>query len=115
MSPLRSATGMKSSGGIQPEHVVRPAGERLDAGVAARDQVADGLVVDPDVAAVDRRPQLVLQVEALADPGAEHLVVQLDPAAALLLGAVHGGIGAAQHALGVEACRGRRPPRRCWR
>ena len=35
--------------------------------------------------------------------GRQHLVVELDPAPALLLGPVHGGVGAASEALGVVA------------
>ena len=74
----------------------RPAGQRLQAAEAARIQVHDRLVEDPQLPLLDREPELGLQVH-LADHLRAHLLVEDRRASrALALGVVHRDVGVAQ-------------------
>ncbi len=63
ISPVSSASGMNSAGDTAPSARVRPAGERLDAGDAAGLQVDLRLVVERERHRLERRAQLLLELE----------------------------------------------------
>ncbi len=86
---------------------VAPAGQRLEAVQAAVGRVRDRLVGDAEADAVDRRlvepaPQARLDVQARQCSLVQRRVEHRVPAAALVLGAVHRGVGVADDRL----CRG---------
>ena len=66
-----------------------------------RSQLDDRLVDDPQLAVLDPAPQLVLRAQPEQHALAQHVVEQLEAAAAALLGAVHRRVGVAQQVGGV--------------
>ena len=100
--PVSSAIGMNSSGGDQAALGVLPAHERLGGHRPAGGEVDHRLVVDLELAAVERAAQLGLGAHAGHHAGAHRLVEQLVAAAAALLGAVHRRVGVAEQRL--RAC-----------
>ena len=82
---------------------VAPAHERLDPDDPALVEVDERLVVELELVALERVAEVVLELEALghapADGGVEELVAR----AAVVLGALHRGVGVAHERLGVVA------------
>jgi hypothetical protein len=65
MSPVSSAIGMNCIGATVPKVRVLPAQERFHAGDAAADNVALGLIVQPELLALERVPQTRFQRQPL--------------------------------------------------
>jgi hypothetical protein len=87
----------QSSGGVVP------ANERLDPGhLAGLVEDEARLVVDAELASLDRLADGRLEVDPLDRPASGVLVEQLVARAALLLGAIHGGVGLAENRLGRD-------------
>ena len=85
----------------QPSVGVVPADEGLDREHLARRHLDLGLVVDDQLAVVERLAQLDLVLELPAHLGPQRLVEDLDAIATELLGRVHGRVGVAQQVVGV--------------
>jgi hypothetical protein len=81
---------------------VLPAHQRLRAHELAGRQVDRRLVVEPQLAALERRLQLLLDRERLHGPVAHRGVEQLGPSAAALLRAVHRGVSVLEEALALD-------------
>jgi hypothetical protein len=73
-----------------------PAHERLDAGDAATVELDDRLVVDLELAGLDRRRQVGTELEAVDRAAMELLLEDADRTDAALLRAVHRDVGVAQ-------------------
>jgi hypothetical protein len=85
----------------QPAGRVLPADQRLEADHPVAGQLDGRLVVQLELAALQRQPQVGLELEPLDQPG-EHLrVVAGVAAAAGRLGLVHGQVGVAHQLLGL--------------
>ena len=97
---------------------VLPAHQRLEAADLAGAKVDHRLVVERQLVALERVPQLALDLEPAHRAG-PHLGVEEHAAgAAALLGPVHRRVGVADQQLGVGPALGRtgaRPRCRCWR
>src|SRR4051812_12289151 len=106
IAPVRSATGMNSSGATEPEPRVLPADERLDAVDAAAAEVDLGLVVDDDLVARDGVGQVLLERAQARDPAVLGRVEALGAVLAGVLGGVHRDVGAADDVAGGEPRRG---------
>ena len=101
MLPARSASGMKTSGGTDPEFRVLPSQQRLEPDDSSREQVDERLIVDVElgqVGADDRFPdeQMAHHLRPLVG------VKERDRRARLLvvLGAVHRGVGMGEQLTG---------------
>src|SRR5207302_2730627 len=73
-----------------------PAHERLHLDDATAVQIDDGLVMDSELASLERSPQVSLNFEALHGARVEALVVYLPASLAGRLGVVHGQVRVAQ-------------------
>ena len=109
--PVSSATGMNSAGGV-----IVPSGrfQRTSASkphALARLQLDDRLVVDAELLALERAPELRFEREPLDRRRMHRRIERLVLAAALRLGAVHRGVGVAQQVVGAAVLR--RCRRRC--
>ena len=102
ISPLCSAIGMNSAGGISPRIGMRPAAERLDADHRLAAVVDDRLIGDAQVVVLDRGAQVVFQELALEQVGVHRRVVDAGAVAALVLGAIERHVGVA-HDVGGAA------------
>ena len=109
-----SATGMKDSGATRPRLGVVPAQQRFHGDDRSVAQLDDRLVVELELLALDRAPQVVLDLHVLDHAGAHHLVEDLVATAAMLLGAVEGRIGVPDQRLAAPRCP-RRSRFRRWR
>ena len=103
MSPVSSAIGNELRRRQHALVRLRPAQQRLGSLDARRGQVDQRLVVQDELAALERAPQLGLRREAMADAlghlGIEELVV----GAPGFLGVIHRGVGVAHQRLGRVA------------
>ena len=77
-----------------------PAHERLDGHDLARVEVDERLVVELELVALERAPQVLLEREPLHHALAHAGVEQLEARAAAVLGAVHGDVGVAHDRFG---------------
>ena len=100
--PCRSPIGRKASGASRPCSRVLPAHERLDAVDRAALEVGLRLVVEDELAALDRAAQLAGELDVAARDLVVLVVEQLDAGAAVL-GAVHRDVGAPQQRRAVVA------------
>ena len=82
---------------------VAPAHERLDGDDAAQVEVDERLVEELELVALERVPQVLLELEALHHALAHVAVEELEARAAVVLGAVHGDVGVAHDRLGGVA------------
>src|SRR3954463_15982055 len=86
----------------EPAPWMRPAQERLESDDAAARELDDRLVVDDELVAFDRAPQVGLDLEPLDDRRMHaRLERRVGAALAGALGAVHGHVGVAQEVLRV--------------
>ena len=116
MRPVSSAMGMNSQRRDQPALGMAPAHQRLEPGAARPSaSVDDRLVVQDELAPLDRAAQLVLQRSSRHRVGVHRGVEDSWRAVPARLRAVHRRVGVAQHvfragvaAPGVARCR-------CWR
>ena len=83
-----------------------PAHQRLDAGHGAGAEGDDRLVVEHQLALLERAAQGALELEAMAHIGRHLRGVGLEAALAGALGGVHGGVGVAEHLAHALARRG---------
>ena len=93
----------------QTVHRMLPAHQGLTGLHRAVGQPHDRLVEDAQLALVQRALQLGLQGEVVQRDGLRSLVEDVDPRAALLLGAVHRGIGLVEQGGGVRTVADREP------
>ena len=95
ISPLRSATGMNSLGGISPRSgwVQRQSASTADHGLAVLGD--DGLVVQRQPIILDGLAQVGLQQLAAGEVGVHDRVVHAGAVAALVLGAIERHVGVA--------------------
>ncbi len=100
MSPLSSASGMKSAGRRRPELGMVPAHQRLEAVRRPGGQVDDGLVLEQEAPIGQGSLEGTAQVAAPVDRLGQASIEQLDPPVADGLGGVHRGVGIAQQLLG---------------
>ena len=114
ISPLLSASGMKSAGEIMPRSGWC---QRISASAADQRALPDvdlRLVVERELVAVERLAQHDLELHALEAGAAAHLGrVELELAAAVVLHPVQRHVGAAQEAVGGLAVVGEDRRRRC--
>src|SRR4029077_7945602 len=82
---------------------VLPAQERLRAAQGTGVEVDLGLIVKNEFCALERAPQLTLELEALGHPLRAVCGRDLDVVATGPLGAIHGGIRAGDQRLGLLA------------
>ena len=101
ISSLRSAIGMKSTGGHVAALRMIPAAQRLDAGHLLAARVHDRLIGDAQAVFGDRRAQVVLELLALAQVGVHVGIVDAGAAAAFVLGAIERDVGAAHDVGGI--------------
>jgi hypothetical protein len=80
-----------------------PAQQGFEAADAAARQVQLGLVVQQEFAALQRLAQLRLELDALGRVLVQRRGIELPGVAAIVLGAVHGGVGALEQLLGAGA------------
>ena len=113
--PVCSAISRNSVGPQEATRRVLPAQERLDADDRVAGELVDGLVVQDELAAFERAGQFGFELESPRRLRDEPVVEAVPVRAALLLGAVHRGIGVAQqrrrvrvlHRIAVERSRSR--------
>ena len=99
--PLCSASGMKTSGATRAALAVRPARERLDAAQPAVAHVHHRLVVQLDLVAVDRAPEVGGEREALDGAGQHRRLERAVAGLAASLRRAHGEVGRAHELVGV--------------
>ena len=103
MRPVSSAIGMNSAGDMRRWSDLRPAQQRFGAADPRRGEVDQRLVVQRELAVLERAPQVGLgrqaAAHALGHLRAEELVV----GAPRLLGVIHRGVGVAHQRLGGVA------------
>ena len=100
MSPVRSASGMNSSGGTRPWVGVLPAHQRLHPQDLAAVGVDLGLVVQDKLLLLDGPAQLAEQGQPTGAVLVQRGVEQHEPGVGLF-GRVHGDVGALQQLVGV--------------
>ena len=92
--PCCSATPQEAPGPEQALARVLPAHQRLDGDRAPRLDVDDRLVDEPQLVALERAAQAVLDLQPVAQPAAHRAVEDLERAAAAGLDALERGVGA---------------------
>ena len=105
--PVSSAIGMKSAGETRPRVGMVPADQRLERADAVVLEVEQRLVIELELAALDREAQVGFELAALPAPAVEALLEESVGAAPGFLGAVEREVGVAQQVVGVAAVRGR--------
>ena len=103
MSPVSSATGMKSAGEICPRVGWFQRIKRLERANAIVLEVEQGLIVELELVALDCRAQVGLELAALLRALVQALLEESVGAAARFLGAIKREVGVAQHCLAVAA------------
>ena len=95
--PVSSASGMKAMRRDETADRVLPAHERLEADDPVRGQVDQRLVVDPQLAALDRPPEVVLHVDPVHRLVGHRGLEDGVPAGRVGLGPDHRDLGLAEH------------------
>ena len=103
ISPLSSASGMNSIGGIGAALGVVPAHERLRPGDRTGVELDDRLVRDVELAALEGAAEVGLQLHPGDGRAVELRLVDDVAVAAAGLGRVHRDVGAAQQLVGIAA------------
>ena len=101
ISPVSSANGMNSIGGISPRVGMAPAQERLDAGDGLILEADQGLVVELELVALERRWRSARSARRATTSVVHRGLEQAVAALAVGLGDVHRGVGVADQLVGV--------------
>ena len=113
ISPASSASAMNSSGGTKPRRGWIQRTSASTEPISPVDEVDLRLVVELELALLDRDPQLLDQLHPVG--GAVEVLLVDREALAVELGAVHREVGAAHEVGRVGGVVGQRPRCRCWR
>ena len=104
MRPVSSAIGMNSAGGTSPSVGWRQRTSASNPSTQPRSSAHDGLQQHLQLPVGEGVAEVVLELQAAGGAVPHRGVEGGDAVPSRLLGLVHGGVGVADHALGVEPC-----------